>query len=302
MNKWKVYEEATVKTVVEERRYVVSVPMDETVGQVLQILSAHNIISAVVVAEDKKKVVGIVEMLDLVSLAVGVAQQDSDTNSFQKLEGHLFSEQKVGQLIKNKQYAKYSPSTPLNNVIQEFCSGSRRAVVLDNNGELINLIAQSDIIHWLVKQNDKFDALFEITMRQADTLHPLIKKVHRVYNYCDTVVTALQLMKKYKVSGLAIVDEGEKLVGNISSTDLRVISESSKFKLLGLTVKEFMNIVNNNREPHACYLSSTIRTVLFHMASEQVRRMFLVDENFHLQGIITFTDIMNLIVHTHQHS
>jgi len=108
----------------------------------------------------------------------------------------------------------------------------------------------------------------------------------------------LKRFPKKKVSGIAVVDVNNKLVGTLSSTDLCVVHDPWTFQYLRLHIMEFLKHTNpKSREPSACYVTSSIDTVLFHMAQEKIHRMFIVDSEYILKGIITLTDLMELCMY-----
>jgi IMP dehydrogenase len=100
----------------------------------------------------------------------------------------------------------------------------------------------------------------------------------------DRIAKALDLMKEYKFSGFPVTDENNKLVGILTSRDIRFESRTD------LLVKKLM--------------TKTLVTVpvgtpvedaeeLFH--KHKIEKILVVDENFHLKGLITYKDILKKI-------
>ncbi len=100
----------------------------------------------------------------------------------------------------------------------------------------------------------------------------------------DRIAKALELMKEHRISGFPVTDESNKLVGILTSRDIRFETRTD------LQVKKVM--------------TKTLVTVpvgtpvedaeeLFH--KHKIEKILVVDENFHLKGLITYKDILKKI-------
>lgn len=99
------------------------------------------------------------------------------------------------------------------------------------------------------------------------------------------VSDALAVMEKYRVSGLPVVDENGKLVGILTNRDLRFETR------MGLPVSEVMTKDKLITVPVGTNLSEA-RGIL---QKNRVEKLLVVDENFHLKGLITVKDIQKAI-------
>lgn len=96
-----------------------------------------------------------------------------------------------------------------------------------------------------------------------------------------TVEEADELMGKYKISGVPIVDETGKLVGILTNRDLRFITDYS------IKISEVMTKENLVTAPVGTDLEGAQKILMKH----KIEKLPLVDDNGMLKGLITIKDI-----------
>ncbi len=96
-----------------------------------------------------------------------------------------------------------------------------------------------------------------------------------------TVADALELMSKYRISGIPIIDENRKLIGILTNRDLRFEPN------LSLTVKEVMTKEGLITAPEGTTLEQAEKILQRH----RIEKLPVVDNSGILQGLITFKDI-----------
>ncbi len=92
---------------------------------------------------------------------------------------------------------------------------------------------------------------------------------------------ALELMERYRISGVPIVDENMKLVGIITNRDIRFETDSSK-KIYDVMTKENLIVA----EPDI-----TLEEAQEKLKAHKIEKLPLVDNNNVLVGLITIKDI-----------
>ncbi|MFO7447208.1 MAG: IMP dehydrogenase [Ignavibacteriaceae bacterium] len=97
----------------------------------------------------------------------------------------------------------------------------------------------------------------------------------------QTVGDALDLMKKYSISGIPVIDADEKLVGILTNRDLR-FEPNKKLK-----VKDLMTKVNLITAPVGTTLEKAEKILQRH----KIEKLPVVDKDGVLKGLITFKDI-----------
>ncbi len=97
-----------------------------------------------------------------------------------------------------------------------------------------------------------------------------------------TVREALELMRKYSVSGIPIIDSSNKLVGILTNRDLR-FEPNDKLKVSQLMTKE--NLVT-------APIGTTLEKAEKILQRFKIEKLPVVDKKGILKGLITFKDIM----------
>ncbi|QQS46185.1 MAG: IMP dehydrogenase [Acidobacteriota bacterium] len=100
---------------------------------------------------------------------------------------------------------------------------------------------------------------------------------------------ALGVMKRFKISGVPIVAENGKLVGILTNRDLRFETR------LDLSISEVMTRENLITVP----VGTTLREAEGILQKHRVEKLLVVDENYHLKGLITVKDIQKAIKYPH---
>lgn len=101
---------------------------------------------------------------------------------------------------------------------------------------------------------------------------------HHVYD-------AEELMGKFRISGVPIVDETNKLVGILTNRDLRFVHDYS------IKIHEVMTRDNLVTAP----VGTTLREAEVILQKHKIEKLPLVDDNYQLKGLITIKDIEKAI-------
>jgi IMP dehydrogenase len=108
-------------------------------------------------------------------------------------------------------------------------------------------------------------------IRQPVTVHPE-----------NTIGDALELMRKYSISGIPVVDKKMRLVGILTNRDLR-FEPNAKLKVRDLMTKENLIVA-----PIGTGLEDAEKILQKH----KIEKLPVVDDKYVLKGLITFKDIM----------
>jgi IMP dehydrogenase len=100
----------------------------------------------------------------------------------------------------------------------------------------------------------------------------------------DTVARALEVMKEHHISGLPITDGANKLVGILTNRDIRFESR------LSLPIEKIMT-----RKLVTVPVGTSLEDAekVFH--EHKIEKLLVVDEGYHLKGLITYKDILKRI-------
>jgi IMP dehydrogenase len=105
---------------------------------------------------------------------------------------------------------------------------------------------------------------------------------HHVYD-------AEELMSKFRISGVPIVNEENKLVGILTNRDLRFVHDYS------IEIKDVMTRENLVTAP----VGTTLQQAEGILQKHKIEKLPLVDEEFKLKGLITIKDIEKAIQFPH---
>ena len=116
-------------------------------------------------------------------------------------------------------------------------------------------------------------------------VNPEVRAIHAFYQ-----------MWFHKVSGVAVVDGNGALLANLSVTDLKGLSQENFPSLLD-PVLEFNDkqVVYKKITPLTVTPDTTFETVVLKIAATGVHRLWIVDKEKKPAGIISLTDVMNLL-------
>ena len=96
---------------------------------------------------------------------------------------------------------------------------------------------------------------------------------------------AMDVMERFKISGVPIIENGGKLVGILTNRDLRFETR------LDLPIGEAMTKDNLITVP----VGTTLREAEGILQRHRVEKLLVVDEHYHLKGLITVKDIQKAI-------
>ncbi|KAK1259984.1 SNF1-related protein kinase regulatory subunit gamma-1 [Acorus gramineus] len=126
----------------------------------------------------------------------------------------------------------------------------------------------------------------------------------------EPVLQAFQLMRKKRIGGLPVVGNDGKAVGNISIRDVHFLLTAPEIykDYRSITAKNFLTEVRRYLEDHheaspmllgviTCKRDDTIKEIILRLDSEKIQRIYVVDGEGNLEGVITLRDIISRLVH-----
>ncbi len=103
----------------------------------------------------------------------------------------------------------------------------------------------------------------------------------------NKVEDALKLMKKYRISGVPVVDDKKKLMGIITNRDVRFENDYTK------DIKDVMTSEGLIVAKEGTSLDEAEKI----LKSNKIEKLPLVDDNFMLKGLITIKDIEKVVLY-----
>lgn len=248
-----------------------------------------------------------IDLSDMLAHAVDILTENEIKEGFDPEISQIeFSRYTVAQLAgysPTNRFIEISGETNLKEAMQVMVDmGVHRLVLKDaENGDLVSILSQSQVVSVLYP----FAKQFAFAKRSVGEL----KLGYRHTGTVSTEIATKEAFKKLhaaRFDGLAVTDEKDNLVGNISISDLSLIGyDGSMFKRLMWPLSKFLE--GRLAKPHshkakhglAGILSvspqDSIQDVFDKFHHTEVHRLY-VEQNSKLLGVILLSDLIRLVV------
>jgi len=280
----------------KEQQHIVIIKAGTTLGDALHILKEHSILSAPVVDYVHKKTLGFVDVLDIAGFVLNSWRNlYTDERNYARDE---FFREPIEHVIN---YAKcdYIVSIPdsksVKEIIDVFCDPQRysrqhRIAVTNSTGIMSNIISQSDIITFTSKNISSL-SIGDKSVQSLGLVHACI-----MVRIDSPFYSTLEILCRNKISGMALTDDQGRLSANFSASDLRGITQNA-FGIFTHSTLQFLvkGTESSVGPPVSCTADTTLKAVIEIMATQQLHRIYVADENSRPIGIITMSDIIHLL-------
>jgi len=300
-----------VNTLHTPKGSVIIVPSTETPFDAFKKLIGNNILSAPVFDVHAKKFTGFLDMRDLVSFVVFI-DDDQKSDVPNNLNDILIKGSKLLKvplegvtctyLSRRNAFIPVQANDNLLQVCEILAKGVHRVPVVDDKGEVINIISQSSVISFLHKNASKFHNELDKTLH---ALHIGTKPVIVVSKDTPAIET-FRLMDNKKISGVAVVDGSGSLVGNTSASDLKLFLKTPSIELLQMPIMSFLNKIRQETiditaPTITCKSTDHLSMAIGKISSTKVHRLFIADDadGYKPATCLSITDILRYIV-SHQ--
>jgi IMP dehydrogenase len=177
---------------------------------------------------------------------------------------------------KTKFSRNISLSIPIVSSAMDTVTESKMAIALAQQGGL-------GIIHRNMPVDKQAEEVDKVKRYESGMIvDPITMRPH------NKIFEAKEVMKKFKISGLPITDEKNKLVGILTNRDIRFETR------LNLAIEKAMT-----KDLVTVPLGTSLEEAekLFH--KHKIEKILMVDKNFSLKGLITYKDILKRIQYPH---
>ncbi|XP_031373824.1 SNF1-related protein kinase regulatory subunit gamma-1 isoform X2 [Punica granatum] len=187
-----------------------------------------------------------------------------------------------------------------------------KSIPVVDDGKIDNIITQAAVIHMLAECAGLH--WFESWGRKklSELGLPLMTpdQIVKVYEN-EPVLQAFKLMRKKRIGGIPIVDaSGRKAVGNISLRDVCFLLTAPEIyrDYRSVTAKGFVMAARDYLEKHegtspmmsgmiTCKKDHTMKELISMLDCKKIHRIYVVDDDGNLEGVITLRDIISKLVH-----
>lgn len=115
--------------------------------------------------------------------------------------------------------------------------------------------------------------------------------------------SAFELLDSKRMSGIAVVDEDGKLIGNISARDVKNAVMDAGRTGMDIDILSYLaevrqsQVVRNDKHPSChVHVDATVEHVVNLLAKTGFHRVFVVDDDKKPIGVVSFADIVNFFI------
>ncbi|PWA42825.1 cystathionine beta-synthase (CBS) protein [Artemisia annua] len=276
----------------------------------------------------RKHYIGMVTMLDVLAHIAGdnVESSGEETNLEERMSVPVSSV--IGHCLESLSLWTLNPDTSIMDCMEVFSKGIHRALVpLDSSMENVagvelvesassyRMLTQMDLIKFLKGHESDLKHVNDRTILE---LGALVEPIFGVTNHTK-VIDAIKSMRAGSLNAIPIIEsinpvtedhsqlvngKGRKVIGTFSATDLRGCPVSYLQSWLPQSVMEYttslLSVAANMagstpRELVTCYATSRLGEVVDKVVANHVHRVWVVDHEGLLEGLVSLTDIIRVI-------
>lgn len=275
----------------------------------LQTLKENNITGAPVFESGGERARGFVDVLDVATYALHLWRNASHKLALNEfLDNNNFYDTNIKDIINFSGRNKMLTVNENANIFDcldtfyknNYCT--HRLAVLNDKGEMVNLITMWDIVNFASNHPGKIPQGNK-SMRHVNTLPVSMASVRHDELMCD----ALSTIVDNRIAGVGLLDYEQKLLANISASDFKGLLPGA-FDMFDRNCLDFLRqatSVKSKVPPVNMYWGSTLAEVIKTMAEQKVHRVFLHSNDITpglTTGLVSCTDILLAVSpHLKQH-
>eukprot|EP01092_Planopodium_desertum_P012557 TRINITY_DN594_c0_g1_i2.p1 TRINITY_DN594_c0_g1~~TRINITY_DN594_c0_g1_i2.p1 ORF type:complete len:335 (-),score=39.42 TRINITY_DN594_c0_g1_i2:65-1069(-) len=271
---------------------ILSVKTTDTFAEALKVLFGNKILAVPVYDPKRRKYVSILDIVDCV-VHFKNAMASDPVKGMEKLRTSAHEAGGVASLAnlsKTNPWYPIESDVPLRSTVELFIKRNLRRTPVTQDDEIVLLVTQTDIFNFFLKNIALWGdfpktPVADIELHSAEVI---------TCKATDTAISAFEKMTSAHVSGLAIVDETGKLIGNISGTDLRNLGSTlDDMSILLKSVKEFLTNFTTTkaiRTPISVKPTDSLLFTMQQISNNKVHRAFVVDPKNKPLAVISMID------------
>eukprot|EP00298_Acanthocystis_sp_HF-20_P026374 c39_g1_i1.p1 GENE.c39_g1_i1~~c39_g1_i1.p1 ORF type:complete len:362 (+),score=148.97 c39_g1_i1:58-1086(+) len=189
------------------------------------------------------------------------------------------------------------PQATLLDVCEHLGRGAHRVAVVEESGVIKQIISQSWMMDALCDLIEDMDSQIGISPVASISLETLGIAPKHVYSCKDTdvAIQAFRIMNSHKISGIPIVNSSGVLIGQVSGQDLKNFLKKRDTSDLDKQLKDFADL-SQPISKFSVHQSSKVSEVITRFSDTKSHRLFLVDSNGLLIGVVSLKDILALLI------
>ncbi|KAL2751926.1 hypothetical protein ACRALDRAFT_1078342 [Sodiomyces alcalophilus JCM 7366] len=224
-------------------------------------------------------------------VVVGLANPDEDQIAVYRdiaakaQDGTRITLGDIQPICRNESLASLPFDETLDAAIEIFGGGVHRVVVCGPSGDAVGILSQLKLIEFFWNEGINFpviDLLYPVSLRELGIGTAQIIAV----NSDTPLAEALTLMNTEGLTSVAVVDNANNVVGNISTVDVKHLTNAASAHLLSESCMQFISVilsergVQHGRDSFPVFYvnpSSTLAHTVAKLVATQAHRMWVVE-------------------------
>ncbi|KAF7726040.1 cell separation during budding [Apophysomyces ossiformis] len=309
-----------------ENQNVITIPASTPVEEACDILIQNNISSAPVYDDTvptetnnhnaivhPPSYVGMFDYGDLIAYILLVLHKTEQTSTFEirdivqrALQGQTVPVKLASDLSRKNPFYSILPEATLLSAVEEFACGTHRVCVLEPNGTIKGILSQSTVVRYLYDNRHQFPEIERVLGKTLRELH--LGETNVIGVAADaSVLDALSQMSHHGVSSVAVIGNGDVVLGNISMTDVKHVMKSYRHQLLWNTCFQFVGVVRTqqgiidgqDRLPvFDVRPDTTLGFTVAKLLATKAHRVWVTDERERAISVVSLTDVIRAFAST----
>lgn len=236
---------------------VVWVELDTTIQDATKALLRNSPTNAVLLRETagSQQAISTFDYSDLnayLLVVVGLAKADDENVSLyaeisKRAEDQTpISLREIRPLFKKSELVTLSADSTLDKAMEAFGGGIHRILITNSDGDVVGVLSQLRLLEFFWNEAVNFPVIDRL---YGSLLKDLQIGTHQIIaiNADFPLNEALMLMHNEGLTSVAVVDQGLNVVGNISTADLRLLTNASSLPLLKSSCMHFISVILTER-------------------------------------------------------
>jgi len=210
---------------------IITATREDNLSHLLALMIKNSILSVPILLKDQEYY-GFLDVLDIITWIVD-KEGEKSLMEIEGIEGiaALLKDTKVKNIMRSP-YGKRNPyryvetETSLLSAMEILAKGIHRIAVVDKvTKEIVNIITQSSVVHWIKQHQSSLGDRLSTKVSELGDCYAYVASVYAT----SSAIEAFRLISIGRFHGIAVLDEDDKIVGNISARDIKKIASDGKF-------------------------------------------------------------------------
>jgi len=260
-----------------------------------------NLLSAPVWDKETKQYTGFLDVKDMVAATLHTAKAKVEDGSFltKAVEKHVEDNPSIKYLSRRSPFRPVRSSSSLLEVAHLLSQRYHRVPVVEKD-KCVGIVSQSTLIAFLAEHKE---SLSEDLSQTLEDVKLGLKSVVTV-SESSTAHEAFSLIEKSWLSGVGVVDEEGKLIGNTSARDIKALVYDKGQKSLDDPIVDYLAKVRQgqSKEKDRAAVTMVRKTdslgrVIGLLGKTQYHRLFIVDPEGKPIGVVSISDVFAFASH-----